>query len=241
MSDPFIVPAPSPILRGTASGPCEGDTAVLTVTESYSSYAWSTGDSTQAITITTGGQYLVVVTNQYGLTATADTIIHFHSRPPKPVITRNGNLLTSSDAQLWQWYVDGVAIAGAVQRSHQATQSGMYTVMITDINGCTALSDPFQVTVLSVEEHNPDAFALSVFPDPNSGRAFVRLTADRPAGNTAGIFLHDLLGRELYRREGIAFDGSITIPLDLQTLPAGSYLLRVSLNGRMRTRMIVRE
>ncbi|MDP4933547.1 MAG: hypothetical protein NWR30_02440, partial [Salibacteraceae bacterium] len=45
---------------------CGVDTATLDAGTGWSNYAWSTGDSTQLFTTTTGGVYHLTVTNQYG-------------------------------------------------------------------------------------------------------------------------------------------------------------------------------
>jgi gliding motility-associated-like protein len=47
---------------------CGVDTATLDAGTGWSNYAWSTGDSTQLLTTTTGGVYHLTVTNQYGCT-----------------------------------------------------------------------------------------------------------------------------------------------------------------------------
>jgi len=56
-------------------------------------------------------------------------------------------ILTSSATDGNQWFKDGVAIADATGESYAANASGSYTVIFTDVNGCTsALSAPLAVT-----------------------------------------------------------------------------------------------
>ncbi|MBK7572658.1 MAG: hypothetical protein IPI10_13880 [Bacteroidetes bacterium] len=52
---------------------CFGDTTILTATIGYD-YLWSTGDTTQSILVTTGGNYFVTVTDSIGLQAISDSI-----------------------------------------------------------------------------------------------------------------------------------------------------------------------
>jgi hypothetical protein len=64
--------ATTPIV--TPSGPttfAPGGSVTLTANAGYASYAWSTGAITQAITVTTSGNYFVTVTDVFGCSATS--------------------------------------------------------------------------------------------------------------------------------------------------------------------------
>src|SRR5262249_5658986 len=66
-----VNPLPTPTL--TASGPttfCQGRSVTLTAS-SGSSYSWSTGATTQPITVTASGHYSVTVTDANGCSATS--------------------------------------------------------------------------------------------------------------------------------------------------------------------------
>jgi gliding motility-associated-like protein len=75
-----------------------------------------------------------------------------------PVITGDGGgssicpgsslQLTASNADLYQWQLNGVNIAGATSQSYSATQAGIYTVT-TLISGCVSTSSNFVVTEIS--------------------------------------------------------------------------------------------
>jgi PKD repeat protein len=60
---------------------------------------------------------------------------------PVPVISINGNLLTSSIAQTYQWYYDGNLITGATNQTYSAQQTGDYSVIVTDANGCSGFAE----------------------------------------------------------------------------------------------------
>lgn len=59
------------ILSSGLNNLCGGGSATLWVGASFSSYEWSTGASTQVITINTGGPYAVTATNSNGCTGSA--------------------------------------------------------------------------------------------------------------------------------------------------------------------------
>lgn len=90
--------------------------------------------------------------------------------PAIPTITANGNVLTSSAATTYQWFLDGVAISGATSQSYTATQTGTYVVQVTDANGCwysySLLYDHTYITDISSfdQAHN-----LNAYPNPTNG------------------------------------------------------------------------
>lgn len=60
---------------------------------------------------------------------------------PVPLISITGSLLTSSAAQTYQWYYDGNLINGATNQTYNAQQSGIYSVNVTDANGCSGVAE----------------------------------------------------------------------------------------------------
>ncbi|MBE9485022.1 MAG: PKD domain-containing protein, partial [Bacteroidetes bacterium] len=53
---------------------CEGDSVILSVPSGYPYYKWTNGDTTNSITIKTGGAYKVRIKNQWGLQADSRTV-----------------------------------------------------------------------------------------------------------------------------------------------------------------------
>ena len=72
----------------TAGGPtsfCEGGNVVLTSSEALK-YQWSTGETTQSITVSASGNYSVTVLNASGCSATSEVLeVIVNARPEKPV------------------------------------------------------------------------------------------------------------------------------------------------------------
>lgn len=136
----------------SASGPltfCTGGSVVLTSSGS-TSYLWSTGATTQAITASAQGNYIVTVTNAGGCTASSaftqvlvnpipatPTIL-----PPSPITLCSGNsaTLTSSNSVSYVWST------GATTQSISASTAGLYRVTVA-VNGCTAISAATTVNV----------------------------------------------------------------------------------------------
>ncbi|MCC7465497.1 MAG: T9SS type A sorting domain-containing protein, partial [Saprospiraceae bacterium] len=100
---------------------------------------------------------------------------------------------------------------------------GAYTVLVTDANGCTAEEINLIITSGTVE---PTAeWGLTVSPNPSAG-VFVVTMQQAPASLRADVF--DVTGRMLHSLEIQSAGGQSATTIDLQHLPQGAYLLRLS-------------
>lgn len=146
-----VNPNPS-IPTVTANGPltfCAGDSVVLS-SSSTTNNIWNTGDTTQAITVTTSGNYFVTVTNNFGCSSqSAGTTVNVNANPSVPVFTASGPLtfcigdsvvLTSGSAfnNLWN--------TGDTTQSITVYNSGTYTVTVINSSNCSSNSAPVSVT-----------------------------------------------------------------------------------------------
>jgi len=138
----------------TPSGPttfCAGGSVTLTAPAGYASYAWSNGGSGQSTTVNTSGSYSVIVSTAAGCSATsAATTVVANARPATPVITASGPTTFCAGGNVTLSAPAGYTYSwsnGASTQSISVTQSGNYSVTVTDANGCTAASAPAQVVV----------------------------------------------------------------------------------------------
>jgi len=114
---------------------------------------------------------------------------------PVPVITQSGNDLTSSSAVSYQWYSSDTALTGETSQTYTATVSGLYSVMVTDANGCSGSSDTLVVTITALEEFALPPI-LRIFPNPMEDQAIVHF--DRSVFNGPyTILVYNLLGKKL--------------------------------------------
>lgn len=127
-----------PVISGSTSF-CTGDSTILDAGSGYTSFLWSTGASTEFITVKTPGNYHVSVVRG-SCSGTSQDVTIVELAPPVATITANGDTLTSGSAATYQWNLNGTPISGAATQSYIALQAGNYTVTITDNNGCSGTS-----------------------------------------------------------------------------------------------------
>ena len=149
-----VNPTPSAptITAGGATALCSGGSVTLTSTTG-TSYLWSTGATTQSITVSAAGTYTCKVVSAAGCQSpNSNSITVTVGTPPAaPSITAGGATtfcsggsvtLTSSAGTSYLWS------NGATTQSITATASGTYTVQVTNAAGCqSAASTATTVTV----------------------------------------------------------------------------------------------
>jgi hypothetical protein len=152
---------------------CEGDTITLT-TDNINDNLWSTGETTQDISVHTAGDYFVVFTDENNCSAISDTItIVVNPKPQAPFIEQLGDSLVSDVQVGVQWYNDSDGlIVGANEVSYTPTDKTTqnYYATYTDGNGCE--SDPsnvvLYVSTIGISENQFSIISLSPNPANNS-------------------------------------------------------------------------
>jgi len=146
----------------------------------------------------------------------------FCIKPVKPVITISGTntqtVLTSSATSGNQWFLNGTAIAGAVNSTLSATNPGVYTVQVT-VDDC--VSDLSGETVLIVTgDLNASSNQVDVYPNPVENFLEVRGLQ----GEVKDARLVDMTGRSnslVFERIGKIYHANV------QHISQGVYLLRI--------------
>ena len=124
----------------------------------------------------------------------------------------------------YQWLLNGTAIPGATTLDWTALVSGDYSVALTDVYGCTVVSDVVNVIVSGAADL-PD-LSIAVMPNPfNSG---ARLSFNRPIGAADAVEVIDVNGRIL---RTLAGTGSHELRIDRSDLPQGLYVVRVKMES----------
>lgn len=143
------------------------------------SYAWSDGQGNDEAINLAAGQYGVVVTDANGCSVNLNVSIDEPGIIDTAVTVMAQTLMASLDSATYQWFdcESGLEIPGATGQSYTATVNGRYSVMIT-FEGCSAMSECYDITTVGREELQGDASRLNVFPNPNNGRFYIASDVD---------------------------------------------------------------
>jgi PKD repeat protein len=148
---------------------CEDDSVTLDAGTGYTNYLWSTGALTQRIVVKNQGDYSVTTDDGKGCKGTSNIIKVVVNANPKPVIVQNGpnlnitNIPTSGVSI--QWFKENVLIANVSSGSYTPKQSGNYSVIVTDGNGCKGSSTvSFFMTGIAATENE----RLNIYPNPSN-------------------------------------------------------------------------
>lgn len=134
-----------------------------------------------------------------------------------PVITNTEDLLTSTPAVSYEWYLNGVVIPGAEGQSYTAVATGNYQVLASYAGGCELLSDSLFVSLVGVPSVN--GTSLKVHPIP----AGDKLTIEGLPGSAALLRFVDLAGRSALQQSIVR--GGSRVVADVQQLVNGNYVL----------------
>jgi hypothetical protein len=182
------------------------------------------------------GTYSVHVTGNSGCTALSAGTVMTRLNSPTATITATGNLnicqlgnvtlkANTGTGLTYQWLKDNVSIAGATTSKHKATQTGSYTVIVTNSSGCSATSLPALVISVCRDEvaASPPAPEVqwNIAPNPNRGSFEVLFESPLPAGTTVRVY--DLTGKITLEQQMEV--ETIALPVQLREATAGLYLI----------------
>ena len=130
---------------------------------------FSTVQNPTQVCYTNPGNYTVTLIAGSGAgtdTLTINTVV-VNANPVAPLLTAMGDTITApAGFTNYEWYVDGVIVAGADSNEIVSMQNGTYYVTVTDSNGCMATSQPI---VLSTGLHELWEQKRFVYPNPTTG------------------------------------------------------------------------
>lgn len=218
--------------NGGAFTICPEDEIRLAAPSGYYAYEWNNGDQTAVGEMTGGGQYSVTVYNEFGCEATSISYNVNEFAVTQPIITENsGQLNVNAPGSIYQWYLDGEPVGGnSAQLPIQG--SGSYTVEVTDNNGCTTESDPYEVTLVGIT--NSEEIKFRIWPNPVSDLLFIQLS------ESVGFRALEVLasdGRLVYQ-EDISHAAGVR-QVDINALAKGVYTVRLTgINASVTSRFV---
>jgi hypothetical protein len=211
---------------------CSGDSAYICVQGTYVSYQWNIGPTTQCIYTSLAGNYYVTVVDNDGCQAPSNRIsLSVYPLPPVS-ISVNGDTLTAYNAVTYQWFLDNTPINGANSNMYIATQSGNYSVAVTDSNGCLAVSSKVSIVRTALEDLKASQF-VNVYPNPLESGMWTLEVGSNLIGNNVEIF--DAEGRLVFRSEILNPRSEIDL-----NVSSGIYMMRINSSAVSVTRKLIK-
>jgi hypothetical protein len=168
------------------------------------------------------GYYSLVSINGAGCVSFSDSVYAVFCEPgATTTLSESAGVLSVNNPNGYdvQWFLGGTAISGAQGDSYTPTGAGVYSAVLTTMDGCIIESNTFTST-LSLSSIENDLH-LNVFPNPSNGSFTVSF---ENAQKIEKLEILDLTGRVVYSQ---FMDGNDTYHISLDA-GAGSYMLRLS-------------
>jgi hypothetical protein len=192
-----VITAPTkPVINVTGNTIlCGVETAVLSAPGSFQ-YLWSTGATTQDITVSQAGSYSVSVRNSTGCLSPVSDPVAITTANGDATITQDGNYLIASTGATYQWFLNGSEIPGASGQVLEIDlfEFGVYAVEVTT-GSCFSRSEDFIYLITSTEAGTDVVFGVA--PNPVHETMIIHNGLQQ----TVKVKLVDALGKNLLQRE----------------------------------------
>jgi hypothetical protein len=211
-----------------------GGTAMLNAGNMGSTYMWSNASTTQTITVSASGTYIVFVTDVNGCIGTNSVVVTINSIPAvtasassvvvcvaDAVVTLTG----TPTGGVWS----GPGVTGSTF-SPTSAGVGLHTAIYsyTDANGCEGMdSVSIQVNACVGLAENILANGVSVYPNPNSGTFIVSVNVNV---DELTLEMLDLQGRVVFSSIENNIQSGFTKQINMENVANGVYMLRVTTN-----------
>ncbi|MFI5135678.1 MAG: T9SS type A sorting domain-containing protein, partial [Chitinophagales bacterium] len=225
---------------------CAGTNQLFTANSGDLTYQWTwNGNSINGATNSsyeagTEGSYAVIVWNSNGCSATSSSSSLTINPLPEVSLGSDTTVCDTSnfvhdagsgfESYLWNDNTTG--------QTHEVSESGNYSVQVTDANGCVG-SSSVNVTVttctgiptLSLEN------AVEIFPNPNFGTFVVDI--NMPRENHVTIDLINLVGQVVLPIYDGQMNGQFSKDVDAHSLAKAVYYLQMRFANKVITKKVV--
>jgi hypothetical protein len=192
---------------------------------------------------TTSGIYVDTLINTGG----CDSVVTLHLTvlpilgTPTVAITGANVIEVNLPGDSYQWYLNGNAIPGDTTQSITITASGLYSVKITNSNGCSITSLAINViyTPLGIDEIAATP-KLNLFPNPTSGTLNITVEGLTSASSVT-INIYDQLGRSAMETVQIPHGNTYLTQVDLHNLSSGVYIVHLQQGSNLVRQKLVIE
>jgi PKD repeat protein len=240
----IVYPVPTIPLINTSGAVsfCQGDSVTLSVAANNSTFQWYLNDTTLLIgdvqpdlTIVNSGAYSVVETNEFGCSRnSANQQVTVFPIPASPNLFVNGGSINSSAAGNIQWFFNGDSIPGATQPNLLYADSGLYTIVVTNTDGCINSSSLQITTPSGIYQINRSEVFL-VYPNPASDVLYIK--GNSRSLEAINILITDISGAVVYHEQQVLTNNQAKV-VNISELSNGVYFISLLSNTSRQTQKI---
>ncbi|MGY6560566.1 MAG: LamG-like jellyroll fold domain-containing protein [Luteibaculaceae bacterium] len=213
------------------SAVCAGESITLTASGAES-YTWTGGVSNGVSFVPTASGAFTVIGTSLGCESEPVTVNVTVKPLPEPTVLYNTvtQRLETQVFDTYQWFFNGVEIAGAINQTHPTIIEGDYTVEVS-LEGCVNESITFTLVTVGVKELS-QITDIRIFPNPASQLVNVAYSGSLTERVTLTIF--DMSGKAV----GSAVINQSQQTIDVSGLAQGMYLFRIETSSTSQTKRI---
>jgi hypothetical protein len=228
--------ATASVTAGALTTFCSGGSVAITANaNNAASYLWTAGATTKVNTAVASNNYKCTVTYTDGCPYTTNAISVTVNPLPAATITASGpltfcagdsvTLQANTGAGLtYQWKKGSNNINGATQSSYKAKTAASYKVVVTNSNTCSKTSAAKKVVINCRLGTTDNQFMLS--PNPASDITTLNFYSEVEDQITLSVI--DFTGRLVFSKSYSIYNGDNTLAIDVNSLPAGIYILKLT-------------
>jgi Zn-dependent metalloprotease len=200
----------------------------------YKSYEWFDGSTDATYVATESGNYYVTVYNENGIGTIFSTTISIieNNMVSEIQVAGDKKLTASKDAVSYQWFLNGRPIPNATEKSIVTIWEGDYSLQVTNNNGCSSISAPFDSKGMLVGKITN---AFRVFPNPAIDTVNIFL-ADKVEGE-AQINIYAMDGKAVWSKTYTSIPSNINV----SALAPGVYVLDCNVQGKKYTAKVIKN
>ncbi len=243
----FSTPPVNTVSSSATKPLCFGDSITLTASNvSGYSYQWYSsigskiaGATTASFNTKTSGSYYVTIDNGLGCKdSSAPQTATIYPMTPAPSIATARNILTSTKAKKYQWYLGSSLLNKADSQSYVPLVNGSYKVAIIDSNGCSATSSAFAYTFTGISSISSLANTYRLYPNPVASAQSEFYIEGTDLSKAMTVEIRDLKGRILSIQN---YTPAARQTVSLNGVSQGMYLISIKTADYQQTIRLIKE
>ena len=245
-----VNPLPDNTVTFDKSSFCQGDSARLSSSET-AYYQWFKDgqilpDTGQTLTVQTGGNYHLILSNSSGCKNTSETIPVIVNDLPEIFLGNDTSVYTGDSLVLdagagfatYAWNT-GSANRTVLVESNSGTGIYQYAVQVANDNGCVN-SDTIYVTIMTATglDETSGISQFSLYPNPAT--TFITLEFNNKTGDEISAEIRNITGKVIWQDIYEPSTLQVKDKIDIRLLSKGIYFIRlISKKGRTTRKFVV--